>query len=197
MASTAVDIPTVKSNFGKTLAVAKSPKSWLTTAETSQAQRPSIKEFMDRSKAPFLDASELIYGVVGSNTDVRDWSAIMASDDPISAARQATGQMYGRTHITPRTVTVYLGAGQELPRCIDGLVFSINGSAVSKAWDKALERAQISDFHFHDLRHMAITQMARKLPNIIELSTVSGHKSLAMLKSYYHPKAADLSRKLG
>ena len=116
MASTAVDIPTVSSNFGKTLAVAKSPKSWLTTAETSQAQRPSIKEFMDRSKAPFLDASELIYGVVGSNTDVRNWSAIMASDDPISAARQATGQMYGRTDITPRTDTVYLGASDTVAK---------------------------------------------------------------------------------
>jgi hypothetical protein len=116
MASTAVDIPTVSSNFGKTLAVAKSPKSWLTTAETSQAQRPSIKEFMDRSKAPFLDASELIYGVVGSNTDVRDWSAIMASEDPISAARQATGQMYGRTDITPRTNAAYMGASDTVAK---------------------------------------------------------------------------------
>jgi integrase len=86
---------------------------------------------------------------------------------------------------------------KDLPRCIDGRVFSINGCAVSKAWETVLERAQISDFHFHDLRHMAITQMAQKLPNIIELSAVSGHKSLAMLKRYYHPKAADLARKLG
>jgi hypothetical protein len=33
---------------------------------------------------------------------------------------------------------------------------------------------------------MAITRMAEKLPNLIELSGVSGHKSLAMLKQYYH-----------
>ena len=71
---------------------------------------------MDRSGAPFLDASELIYGVVGSNTDVRDWAAIMASGDPISAARQATGQMYGRTDITPRTDAHYMGASDTLAR---------------------------------------------------------------------------------
>jgi hypothetical protein len=116
VAPTAVDSPTVVSNLGQTLAVAQAPKSWLTTAETSQAQRPNVKEFMDRSGAPFLDASELIYGVVGSNTDVRDWSAIMASDDPMSAARQATGQMYGRTDITPRTDAVYMGASDTVAK---------------------------------------------------------------------------------
>ena len=116
VAPIAVDSPTVSSSFGQTLAVAQAPKSWLTTAETSQAHRPNVKEFMDRSGAPFLDASELIYGVVGSNTDVRDWASIMASQDPISAARQATGQMYGRTDITPRTDAHYMGASDTLAR---------------------------------------------------------------------------------
>lgn len=110
LAPIAVDSPTVSSNFGQTLAVAQAPKSWLTTAEAAQTHRPNVKEFMDRTGAPFLDASELIYGVVGSNTDVRDWSAIMASQDPITAARQATGQMYGRTDTTPRTDATYMGA---------------------------------------------------------------------------------------
>jgi hypothetical protein len=36
-----------------------------------------------------------------------------------------------------------------------------------------------------------------KLPNVIELAAVTGHKSLAMLKRYYHPKATELARKLG
>ena len=98
------------SGFSQTLAVAQSPKTWLTAAEASDASRPNVKQFMDRSGAEFLDASELIYGVVGSNTDVRDWAAIMASDDPISAARQATAQMYGRTDISPRTGVTYLSS---------------------------------------------------------------------------------------
>jgi hypothetical protein len=44
---------------------------------------------------------------------------------------------------------------------------------------------------------MAITRMAEKLPNLIELSAVSGHKSLAMLKRYYHPNPELLAEKLG
>jgi predicted RecB family endonuclease len=39
--------------------------------------------------------------------------------------------------------------------------------------------------------------MAEKLPNLIELSAVTGHKSLSMLNRYYHPSAENLARKLG
>jgi hypothetical protein len=113
----AVDAPATSSaSFSNTLAVAQAPKTLLTTAENSQASRPNIKAFMDRTGAQFLDASELIYGVVGSNTDVRDWTAIMASNDPISAARQATGEMYGRTDITPRTDATYIGASDTVAK---------------------------------------------------------------------------------
>lgn len=84
-----------------------------------------------------------------------------------------------------------------LPRSLDGRVFPINGPNLSCIFDKARKLAKLDDFHFHDLRHMAITRMAGKLPNLIELSAVSGHKSLAMLKRYYHPNPEQLAEKLG
>ena len=84
-----------------------------------------------------------------------------------------------------------------LPRSLDGRVFPINGPNLSAIFDKARKLAKLDDFHFHDLRHMAITRMAEKLPNVIELSAVSGHKSLAMLKRYYHPNPEQLAEKLG
>jgi integrase len=86
---------------------------------------------------------------------------------------------------------------RELPRNIDGAVFPIKHANLSAHFMRAREKAQITDFHFHDLRHMAITRMAVKLPNVIELSAVSGHKSLAMLKRYYHPNPERLAEKLG
>jgi integrase len=86
---------------------------------------------------------------------------------------------------------------RELPRSLDGRVFPINGPNLSVIFDKARRIAKVDDFRFHDLRHMAITRLAENLPNLIELSAVSGHKSLAMLKRYYHPRAEDLARKLG
>jgi integrase len=101
---------------------------------------------------------------------------------------------------TSRTVplsTEALEILRSLPRCLDGRVFPINGPNLSVIFDKARRIAKVDDFHFHDLRHMAITRMAEKLPNVIELGAVSGHKSLAMLKRYYHPNPEQLAEKLG
>ena len=48
---------------------------------------------MDAAGASSQDASELLYGVIGSNGDYRDWDVIMSSDNPIDAARAATAQL--------------------------------------------------------------------------------------------------------
>lgn len=101
---------------------------------------------------------------------------------------------------TSRTVplsTHALRVLNEMPHHIDGRVFPITHEVVSQAFNRAKKRAAIKDVRFHDLRHMAITRLAEKLPNLIELSAVSGHKSLAMLKRYYHPNPELLAEKLG
>ncbi|CAM2978458.1 tyrosine-type recombinase/integrase [Burkholderia ubonensis] len=84
-----------------------------------------------------------------------------------------------------------------LPQSIDGRVIPVKGLTLHAALRKACIRAKINNLHGHDLRHTAITRMAQKLPNVIELAAVSGQRSLAMLKRYYHPSATDLARTLG
>lgn len=86
---------------------------------------------------------------------------------------------------------------QKAPRSLCGRVFPIKQAAQAKAFKEALKRCNLDDLHFHDLRHTAITNMAKKLPNVIELAAVSGHKSLRMLQRYYHPDAVELAAKLG
>ena len=85
----------------------------------------------------------------------------------------------------------------ELPRSIEGRVFPINKSTVSVRFTRMARKAKLIDCRFHDLRHTAITNMAEKLPNVLELSAVTGHKTLLMLKRYTHFKAEDLAKKLG
>jgi hypothetical protein len=68
---------------------------WLVDSQSdATAARPNMKEFMDATGATAANASELLYGVIGSNADLRDWSKIMASGNPVDAARAATGQLY-------------------------------------------------------------------------------------------------------
>lgn len=101
---------------------------------------------------------------------------------------------------TSRTVPLSTHAIEiltQMPRNLDGRVFPVTHEVVSQAFNRARKQAGVKDIRFHDLRHMAITKLAEKLPNLIELSAVSGHKSLTMLKRYYHPDPELLAEKLG
>ena len=86
---------------------------------------------------------------------------------------------------------------QGLPRSIDGRVFATTADAVKKSFSRAVARAGLLDFHFHDTRHEATTRLGRKLPNIIELARVTGHRDVNMLKRYYNITAEELALKLG
>jgi integrase len=86
---------------------------------------------------------------------------------------------------------------KNLPLAPDGRLFPINPHCVSPVFNRARDRAELKDFHFHDLRHTAITIMAEKLTNLIELASVTGHRSLKMLNRYYHPDPQILAKKLG
>lgn len=99
-----------------------------------------------------------------------------------------------------RTVPLSTAAVQvlaALPRHISGVVIPVKYFTLDAAFKRALNRAGLDDVRFHDLRRTAITRMAEKLPNVIELAAVSGHKSLMVLKRYYRPTAAELAQKLG
>ncbi|QDL35963.1 site-specific integrase [Rhodoferax sediminis] len=101
---------------------------------------------------------------------------------------------------TPRTVplsTTAVAVLAELPRSEDGRVFQISAMTMEAAFRRACARSGIANLHFHDLRHTATSKMAEKLPNVIELAAVTGHRTIQMLKRYYHPNAAALAKKLG
>lgn len=80
---------------------------------------------------------------------------------------------------------------------IVGRVFDITPISLDKEWRRACKKAGIEDLHFHDLRHEAISRLFEIGLNPMEVSTISGHKTLQMLKRYTHLKAEDLAKKLG
>jgi integrase len=54
------------------------------------------------------------------------------------------------------------------------------------AWDDAVEKAELNDFRFHDLRHSAASYLAMNGASLAEIAEVLGHKTLAMVKRYAH-----------
>lgn len=64
-------------------------------------------------------------------------------------------------------------------------------------WRRAVARAGIEDLRFHDLRHEATSRLFEKGLNVMEVASITGHKTLQMLKRYTHLRVADLIIRLG
>lgn len=85
----------------------------------------------------------------------------------------------------------------ELPRALDGRVFPVGQDGVVTAFRSATRRAGIAGLRFHDLRHEATSRLFESGWNIMEVASVTGHKTLQMLKRYTHFEAEKLADKLG
>jgi integrase len=59
----------------------------------------------------------------------------------------------------------------------------------------ALKRAQVGSFHFHDLRHFAVSQLIAQGANVLELARVAGHADPSItLRVYSHLMDDGLAR---
>lgn len=85
----------------------------------------------------------------------------------------------------------------DLSRRIDGRVWNYGQEGVKCAFPAACRRAGIEGLRFHDLRHEATSRLFEKGFNPVEVSSITGHKTLEMLKRYTHLKAEDLAKRLG
>ena len=59
-----------------------------------------------------------------------------------------------------------------------------------------MKRANIENFHFHDLRHEAVSRFVEIGLSDQEVAAISGHKSMQMLRRYTHLRTEDLVEKL-
>lgn len=85
----------------------------------------------------------------------------------------------------------------ELPKPQFGEILPMPQNALVCAWKRARTKTGITDLHWHDLRHEGITRLFELGLNPIEVATITGHKSLNMLRRYTHLQAEILAHKLG
>lgn len=98
-----------------------------------------------------------------------------------------------------------------------GRVFSNwkDAQSFQKPWQRLIKRAKtiyledcknsgteanpemLANLRFHDLRHHATTQLFSRGLNPFEVASMTGHKSMQMLKRYTHVDAMKLAQKLG
>ena len=66
----------------------------------------------------------------------------------------------------------------------------------TKAWSHIKISLGVTDLRFHDLRHEAVSRLVEAGFSDQEVSAISGHKSMQMLKRYTHLRAEDLVSRL-
>ncbi|WP_199031673.1 site-specific integrase [Ralstonia sp. ASV6] len=119
---------------------------------------------------------------------------------------------------TPRTVplsTKALAILQKRQEAGAGVPFAMQEDAVSTAFMRAVRRARrvyeaacmaegkppsarwLVDIRLHDLRHEATSRFFEKGLSVMEVTTITGHKTMEMLKRYTHLRAQDVALKLG
>lgn len=79
---------------------------------------------------------------------------------------------------------------------VSGRLFRWSPSLWGHRWERIREAAEIEDIRTHDLRHEAVSRLFEKGLHVMEVATISGHKTLAMLQRYTHLKADSLLDRL-
>lgn len=96
--------------------------------------------------------------------------------------------------LSSRALTLLEG----IPTPIDGgKLFRLKADTVSNYFPLVCEKAEISGLRFHDMRHEATSRLFERGFTLMEVASITGHKTLAMLKRYTHLSPQDLAEKLG
>jgi integrase len=96
----------------------------------------------------------------------------------------------------PRTIPISLKAAEILSVSSPELPFNMTEAQFRYRCKTLLNLAQITDLHFHDLRHEAISRFFEMGLSVPEVALISGHKDPRMLFRYTHLRAEDVVKKL-
>ena len=178
--------------------------------ELVKGQRPKLPGGRDRrlvgDELPRLQAAALAYG--GEIGLLTTWAIETAMRRGEIAAmrwehldRKARVLLIPETkNGTPRRVPLSVAALavlDGLPRRIDGKVWGMRPDSISQAFERVCTATGIEGLTFHDLRHEATSRLFEKGLGLMEVASITGHKTVQMLKRYTHLRAEDLVGRLG
>lgn len=86
---------------------------------------------------------------------------------------------------------------EKLPAERTGRALPIAPRELRRAWESARAAIGAPDLRFHDLRHEATSRFFEKGLDSMEVASITGHKTMQMLKGYTHLRSEDLAKKLG
>lgn len=177
----------------------------------ANVRKPKIPPGRDRRLTAREDRQILRYAYNHSNQDL--YSIIVLAIE--TAMRQGEILKLEWEHVNLKNRIAHLpetknGTKRDVPLSVrardafirmgvknSGRVFGYTSEGLKSTWRFMIIKLAIENLHFHDLRHEAISRLFELgTLDIMEVSAISGHKSLSMLKRYTHLKAQRLVKKL-
>lgn len=123
------------------------------------------------------------------------------------------GEIAGLTHVLVNTEARYCrllhtknGRPRDVPLSPGALwlleqlppmepVFGLTARQIDVLWRRGRDRAAVENLTFHDLRHLAITRLSKRL-GVLELARMVGHSDIRQLMVYYNESASETAGKL-
>jgi integrase len=84
---------------------------------------------------------------------------------------------------------------EKLSPASSGRVLLCNQASAGVIFRRCLQLAEIEGLTFHDSRHTAITNLARKI-DVLDLARMVGHRDIRSLQAYYNATAEDIATRL-
>jgi integrase len=118
------------------------------------------------------------------------WDGVDFARNTVTVFRSKNGEP--RTLPINQTVQTLLKRRAKVRPLQTNCVFSssahtpIDGANLRRAFNSAMEKAKIEDFHFHDLRHTFATRLVQAGVDIYKVQRLLGHKSPMMTQRYAH-----------
>ncbi|MHB8348397.1 MAG: site-specific integrase [Acidiferrobacterales bacterium] len=176
-----------------------------------QTQRPKLprgreRRLLEGEEVRLLEAARDYGGEIGL---IIEWALATAMRrSEIAQMCWAHVDRAGRVLLIPETKTgtprkVPLSATAlrlleaQLPSDPAGRVWRMRPDSITQAFERVCRVAGIEGLTFHDLRHEATSRLFERGLNPMEVATITGHKTLQMLKRYTHLRAEDLVARLG
>jgi integrase len=166
------------------------------TARERRLEEGEEKKLLDAAKPVFKPAIQFALETAMRREEIArlTWSYIDLKKRTAHLSKTKNGET--------RTVPLSSKAVEilrALPRHIDETpIFGLTGDQITGQMRRTVKRAGLEDLRFHDLRHEATSRLfERGTLDMMEIATITGHKTLHMLKRYTHLRAEDLAKKLG
>lgn len=162
----------------------------------SAAEEAALLKAAREDENPYVEPAIIL----ALETAMRRGELLALTFDDIDVARRhalVRNSKNGRSRRVPLSRRA-LDVIAALPRTESGRLLDLSANALKLAFfRRVVPKAGLEDFHYHDLRHEAISRMAESGKfGLIELQAISGHRDMRMLQRYAHLTSGSLAEKL-